>query len=210
MISPRRLAACAVILLAAPALAQTPSSEGGDQPVTPAALAAEAAAAFGPALDEAAPAFTALNGAGVEQSLSQLTAEQGLVLYFNRSLDWCPICVRQTLELDAAADAFAQAGWAVAVLTYDTVDTLAEVKDRRGLGVTVLSDPDSVIIDAFGVRDPIYADPDHLAYGVPYPIAFAIRSDGTIAGKYWHEAGLGQERGYAVRVSAEDVLADLD
>lgn len=76
--------------------------------------------------------------------------------------------------------------------------------------MTLLSDSDSAVIDAFDIRDPIYADPDHIAHGVPYPIAFAIGPDGRVVGKYWHEAGLGEQRGYAVRVTAQDVLADLD
>ena len=177
---------------------------------SPAAAAASAAEAFGPAVGADAPAFSLSDSTGAERALSDLAGRSGLVLYFNRSLDWCPICLRQTVELNGAVDAFNAAGWGVAVLTYDPVDTLARVKDQRGLEMTLLSDPESAVIDAFDVRDPIYADPDHIAHGVPYPIAFAINPDGVVVGKYWHEAGLGDERGYAVRVSAEDVLADLD
>lgn len=194
------LAAAALAVSAAPALAQ----DG------PAAQASAAAETFGPAVGQGAPAFSLPDSAGDMRTLAELAGPQGLVLYFNRSLDWCPICLRQTIELNEAVEAFQAAGWGVAVLTYDPVETLARVKDQRALEVTLLSDADSAVIDAFDVRDPIYADPEHIAHGVPYPIAFAIRPDGTIAGKYWHEAGLGQQRGYAVRVSAEDVLADLD
>lgn len=171
--------------------------------------AAEAAADFGPNVGESAPAIRARDSAGDARSLSDLAGPQGLVVYFNRSLDWCPICLRQTLELNEAAGAFRAAGWDVAVLTYDTSETLARIKDQRGLSLTLLSDPDSAVIDAFDVRDPIYADPGHMAHGVPYPVAFAIRPNGEIVGKYWHEAGLGQQRGYAARVSAGEVLADL-
>ncbi len=176
----------------------------------PAAQASAAAEAFGPAVGEAAPAFSLPDSSGDMRTLAELAGPRGLVLYFNRSLDWCPICLRQTIELNEAVEAFQAAGWGVAVLTYDPVETLARVKDQRELTMTLLSDTDSAVIDAFDVRDPIYPDPGHIAHGVPYPIAFAIRPNGTIAGKYWHEAGLGQQRGYAVRVTARDVLADLD
>jgi peroxiredoxin len=176
----------------------------------PAALSAAAAESFGPAVGETAPGFTLPDAAGQARSLEDLAGARGLVLYMNRSLDWCPICLRQTLELNEAVEAFNGAGWGVAVLTYDPVETLARIKDQRGLDMTLLSDADSAVIDAFDVRDPIYADPSHIAHGVPYPIAFAIGADGVIAGKYWHEAGLGDQRGYAVRVSAGDVLADLN
>lgn len=175
----------------------------------PAAAASEAAAEFGPAVGTAAPAFSVIDAAGAERTLADLSGPQGVVIYFNRSLDWCPICLRQTLEVEADLAAFADSGWRVAILTYDSQDTLARVADQRALSVTLLADEDSAVIDAFDVRDPIYADPDHMAHGVPYPIAFAIRADGTIAGKYWHEAGLGDRRGYATRVSTSDVIADL-
>lgn len=172
--------------------------------------ASEAAEAFGPAVGEAAPGFTLVDSAGAERTLANLSGSEGVLIYFNRSLDWCPICLRQTLEANAIVDQFEAAGWNVAVLTYDSADTLATVKERRELDLILLSDPESAVIDAYGVRDPIYADPDHMAHGVPYPIAFAIASDGEIVGKYWHEAGLGERRGYATRVTAEDVLADLN
>ena len=193
------LAAC-LALGAAPAFAQD----------APARVAASAAEAFGPALGETAPAFALSDSTGASRTLSDLAGPSGLVIYFNRSLDWCPICLRQTLELNEAVEAFNAAGWGVAVLTYDPVDTLARIKDQRGLEMALLSDPESQVIDAFDVRDPIYADPEHIAHGVPYPIAFALAPDGRVVGKYWHEAGLGDQRGYAVRISAEDVLADLD
>ncbi len=173
----------------------------------PAQAAAEAAEAFGPRVGDPAPALSVVDAEGDTRSLESLMGAGGVVLYFNRSLDWCPICLRQTLELDAHVDAFEEAGWPVAVLTYDPAETLAQVADRRGLTMTLLSDEGSETIDAFGVRDPIYADPDHLAHGVPYPITFVIDRDGVVVAKFWHEAGLGQDRGYATRISAEDVLA---
>lgn len=179
------------------------------QAQNPAQAAAEAAAAFGPAIGDRAPELDVVDADGNARTLDSLMGERGLVLYFNRSLDWCPICLRQTLELDASVDAFAEAGWSVAVLTYDPAAVLAQVADRRGLSMTLLSDEGSETIDAYGVRDPIYADPDHLAHGVPYPITFVIDRDGVVVAKFWHEAGLGQARGYATRISAEDVLAEI-
>lgn len=171
--------------------------------------AMEAATAFGPAVGAEVPAFSVTDASGAPRSLQDLAGPEGTVIYFNRSLEWCPICLRQTLEIEAAIDSFEAAGWGVAVLTYDSEATLARVADQRQLAVTLLADEGSIVIDAFEVRDPIYADPDHMAHGVPYPIAFAIRTDGTVAAKFWHEAGLGQRRGYATRVSTEDVIAVL-
>ena len=187
-------------------LALTPSAQIA-WAQSPTDAAADAASSFGVAVGERAPALDVVDASGAARSLESLMGERGAVIYFNRSLDWCPICLRQTLELEEYVEAFAEAGWPVAVLTYDPVETLAQAADRRGLTMTLLSDEGSETIDAFGVRDPIYADPDHLAHGVPYPITFVIDRDGVVVAKFWHEAGLGQQRGYATRISAEDVLA---
>lgn len=171
--------------------------------------AAEAAEGLGPAVGSRAPVtrFETLDGAA---SLAELSGPNGVVIYFNRSLDWCPICLRQALEVDQARDRFEAAGWRAAVLTYDDADTLALAARRRGIETTLIPDPEIAVIDAFGLRDPIYTDPDHMAHGVPYPIAFAIHPDGLIVGKFWHEAGLGADGGYAARVTVDDVLAALD
>lgn len=172
--------------------------------------AADAAADLGPAIGARAPVTTFNTAAGDRVDLAALSGPNGVVIYFNRSLDWCPICLRQALEVNAALEQFDAAGWGAAIVTYDDAETLARVADRRGLEMALIPDPEITVIDAFDVRDPIYADPGHMAHGVPYPIAFAIRRDGRIAAKFWHEAGLGEERGYATRVTVEDVLGALD
>ncbi|MCC5997190.1 MAG: redoxin domain-containing protein [Oceanicaulis sp.] len=176
----------------------------------PVALSREAAAEFGPAIGARAPDFALPDAHGETRTLADIAGPNGAVIYFNRSLDWCPICLVQTIELQAAAEAFEAAGWGLAVLTYDSPDALARAADRRELTLTLLSDEDSAVIDAFDVRDPIYADPRHRAHGVPYPVAIAIRRNGIVAAKFWHEGGLGAERGFSVRVSTEDVLAALN
>ena len=184
-------------------------SISGAHAQSPTDAATEAASEFGPAVGSIAPEFAITDATGQVRTLANLSGENGVVIYFNRSLDWCPICLRQALEVDAAQEAFEAAGWGVALLTYDSSQTLARVADQRELTLTLLGDEAIEVIDAFDVRDPIYADPDHMAHGVPYPIAFAIRPDGEIVGKFWHEAGLGQRRGYATRISADDVIAAL-
>jgi len=202
----RKLACALVVSLAAPA---APAAFAAADP-DPADLSREAAAAFGPAVGAQAPDFALPDASGQTRTLADIAGPNGAVIYFNRSLDWCPICIAQTIELQASAEAFEAAGWALAVLTYDNVETLAAAAERRELTMTLLSDEDSAVIDAFDVRNPIYAEPRHRAHGVPYPVAIAIRRDGSVAGKFWHEGGLGSDRGYAVRVSAQEVLAALD
>ncbi len=199
----RKLACALAFLLAAPA-----SFAAADP--DPVALSREAAAGFGPAVGAQAPDFALLDAGSATRTLADIAGPRGVVIFFNRSLDWCPICIAQTIELQGAAEAFEAAGWGLAVLTYDNTEALARAAERRELTLTLLSDQDSAVIDAFGVRDPIYAEPRHRAHGVPYPVAVAIGRDGVVAGKFWHEGGLGADRGYSVRVSAQAILSALD
>ncbi len=192
--------AAGLLALAPAAFAQAPALDA----------ARDAAAPFGPAVGETAPALSLSDAGGETRTLEELAGENGLVLYFNRSLDWCPICLRQTLEIDAERAGFEAKGYEVAIVTYDSIEALAEASRRREISLTLLSDEGSALIDAYGIRDPIYADPDHRAHGVPYPITFVLSPEGEVKAKFWHEAGLGDQRGYAVRVTVEDVLAGLD
>ncbi|WP_421789990.1 peroxiredoxin family protein [Hyphobacterium sp.] len=171
--------------------------------------ATEAAAQFGLEVGSAAPDISLTNAAGETVTLADLAGERGTVIYFNRSVDWCPFCQVQTMEIDTFARYFDERGYGVAVITYDEVDELAAFAERRRVSLPLLSDPQSALVDAFDIRDPNYTDPEHYAYGVPYPITFVINTDGIITAKYWHEPGYGEMRGYAERISVADVLMSL-
>ena len=165
---------------------------------------------FGPAIGSTIPQSPVRLADGSATELRALAGENGLVVYFNRSLSWCPVCIAQTIEIDAAQERFSERGFAVAVLTYDTPETLTGAALRHELDIALVSDEGSAVINAFGVADPVYADPDHRAHGVPYPVAFVISPDGEVLGRFLHAQGLGEQRGYAVRVSVDDVIAGLD
>ncbi|HAQ34888.1 MAG: hypothetical protein CMF74_17390 [Maricaulis sp.] len=168
--------------------------------------AQERAEGFGLAAGQSFPDMSVTDASGEERRLSDLTGENGLVLYFNRSIDWCPYCQTQVIDVNGAADAFAERGFEVAVITYDP----AEYADWRDITINLLSDPDSALIDAFDVRDPLYTDPGHFAYGVPYPITYVIGADGVIIAKLWHEAGYGADGGYRERITTDDILEVID
>ena len=71
-------------------------------------------------------------------------------------------------------------------MTYDPVGTLADFATRRAIGFTMLSDPGSKIIRAFGVLNDRY--PGH---AVAHPIIFAIDAKGVVrhrfSGKHYRE-----------------------
>ena len=169
-----------------------------------------AAAGLGPAIGSLAPDIRLLDANGTERTLADLAGENGSVVFFNRSLDWCPYCQRQALEVEDAADAFDARGYGLVFITYDPVDDLAMFSERQGVSIVLLSDENSATIDAFELRDPMYSDPDHYAYGVPYPIAFVLNTDGIVQAKFWHEPGFGQDGGYQIRIDVNDVLNAID
>jgi len=172
--------------------------------------ASSAAEIIGLPIGSQVPSISLQNAAGQEQAWADLSGENGVVVYFNRSLDWCPFCQVQVMEVNAAAGRFEAEGYGVVVITYDPVETLHMFSDERMIDIPLLSDPDSSLVDAFDIRDPVYADPESMAYGVPYPITFVISSDGVITGKYWHEPGFGERRGYRERITVDDVIGALD
>lgn len=180
-------------LLAGPALAQEASSTD-----------------LGPAIGAPVPHdFMVPNQYGEVNGLSDLSGHSGAVVVFVRSADWCPVCKAQLVDLSDNFDAFVARGYSVVSVSTDTGDKLARFQDRRDIRFTMLADPDSDIVRAFGVVDPKFGE-GHRAHGVPYPIAFVVNGDGVIVDKFYHATGYGQNGGYRTRVATGDVLAGLD
>ncbi len=157
----------------------------------------------GPDVGEAIPAnFTARNLQGRAMQLADLTGENGLVLVFNRSADWCGYCQAQMVSLrDIRAD-LEQRGYALATISYDAPDVLAEFAGRENIEYAMLSDEGSTMIDAFELRDPQYSE-DSFAYGVPRPAIFVIAPDGTVQAKM-------VESDYRIRPENSDIVAAVD
>jgi alkyl hydroperoxide reductase subunit AhpC len=83
----------------------------------------------------------------------------------------CPSCKGALLDLNSQAEIFRKRGFGVAALTYDTVAVLAHFADRKGIGYSLLSDPESAAIRAFGLlNDNI--EPGSPAYGIAFPGMF--------------------------------------
>lgn len=92
---------------------------------------------------------------------------------------------------------FRALGYQVASLTYDRVDKLADFVIRRTIGFTMLSDPRSTIIRAFGVLHDAY--PGH---AIAHPIIFVIDAKGIIRHRF-------SGKHYSTRTDIELVLKTL-
>ena len=102
------------------------------------------------------------------------------------------------MELEGQVDALRTRGLAVAAVSYDSAGTLKEFAERRGIRFPLLADPDSAVIDRFGLRNPEYPAGD-LAHGVPYPGTFVTDASGVVRDRFF-------EKTYAERRTAASIL----
>ncbi len=179
----KTIVAAAALMFAAPvALAEKP---------TP----AEISKSSGPVIGELAPAFSAMTSAGVAVDLAAISGANGAVIVFSRSLDWCPYCKKQALELEGVTDKLAAAGWPLSLITYDSPETLNAYGTKKNLTYTLLSDTDSAMINAFNLRN-TDVTPGSRFDGIPYPAIVFISADGIVR-------GVQKEEGYKTRPPSE-------
>jgi len=76
----------------------------------------------------------------------------------------------------------AQRGYSLAALSYDSPEILTGFAAKTGIGYTLLSDQKSVMIDAFGLRDPNYAAGSY-AFGVPKASILLVDTKGVLRWK---------------------------
>ena len=167
-------------------------------------LAPVVAAAFdiGPAVGSKVPAISATDLAGAPTSVAKLSGKEGTVLVFFRSARWCPYCQKQLIGLRDAQAPLEARGYKLVALSYDSAEALTTFATKRQIGYTFLSDPGSVTIDAFKLRDPQYKE-GSFAYGVPMPAIFVISPKGVVRAKL-------AEEGYQKRPPVEAILAAVD
>jgi peroxiredoxin len=101
-----------------------------------------------------APAITLNDQDGKVQTLRSLSGPHGLLILFSRSADWCALCKSQLINLESARHNFEAKGIHVASVTYDSPGILKAFAARRDIHFKLLSDPDSRLFEAFGVRNP--------------------------------------------------------
>ena len=144
-----------------------------------------------------APDFSAVTAAGDSVDFAAISGENGAVIVFSRSLDWCPYCKAQALELETVTAELAEAGWTMNIITYDSPEILAEFRDEHGLSYNVLSDTGSAMIDAYGLRNTEVKAGSRFD-GIPHPAIVYIKADGEVA-------GVQKEDGYVDRPPTEGI-----
>lgn len=158
-----------------------------------------AEAPFGPKVGTPAPLVEALKDqSGRPRQLQDLAGPKGVVLMFFRTTDWCPYCQVQLMDMNAGAAAIEEQGYKIVGVSYDDPSVAMAFTQRRKITYTLLSDPKSVAIDRWKLRDPQYAAGSR-AFGVPRPVIFVIDRKGVI------RASLAEET-YKTRPPVAEVL----
>jgi peroxiredoxin len=146
--------------------------------------------------------FAAVDKTGAPATFASLKGQKGLVLMFFRSAKWCPYCQKQLIDMKAAQAPLEQRGYRLAAISYDDPSVLTLFSAKQGVGYTLLSDKNSVMIDTFKLRDPQYKG-NAMADGVPYPAIFIVDDKGVIRAKLAEES-------YKVRPPVEAVISAVD
>ncbi|MAI91655.1 peroxiredoxin family protein [Ponticaulis sp.] len=181
-------------LLAASALALTaPFAFAQSMP-----MADEVPAHIGPAVGDTFPDFAAVSSDGTPVTLAELSAANGVVMVFSRSLDWCPFCQAQSIDLKDAETPLSGMGWNLNLITYDAPDVLAAYGVEHEIPYELLSDTGSAMIDEFGLRNTEV--PAGSRYdGIPHPAIIFLSPEGEVLSML-------REEGFQTRPPVELIL----
>lgn len=100
---------------------------------------------------ERAPDFTLCDHTGRPRSLSALLSDGPVVLFFF-PLASSPICTAQACHFRDLSNKFAEVGAQRVGISTDTVDRQAHFAQQRSFDYPLLSDPDGIVCELFGMR----------------------------------------------------------
>ncbi len=130
---------------------------------------------------------------------------EGATIVFVRSVDWCPFCKTQVMELAEQAEAFDSEGRPLIFVSYDTAEKQMVFAKRRDIDEPFISDEGSALIKAFGILNEDHA-PGSRAYGIPHPAIFVIDEAGNVQAKLYEEDYVTNSRSYSNRPATDVVL----
>jgi peroxiredoxin Q/BCP len=96
---------------------------------------------------DAAPDFTLTNDAGEPVTLS---AQTGKVIVYFYPAAMTPGCTKQACDFSDSIDRLQAEGYTVLGISPDKPEKLAKFRERDGLTITLLSDPDKEVLSAWG------------------------------------------------------------
>lgn len=97
---------------------------------------------------DTAPDFTLVDDAGAEVSLSDFRGRKVIVYFYPAAMT--PGCTKQACDFTDSLDSLKAAGFEVLGISPDKPEKLARFRERDGLTITLLSDPDKSVLQAYG------------------------------------------------------------
>lgn len=153
----------------------------------------------GPAIGSRFPGIHASYGGETVRLLTPFAGPAGTVLVASRSLEWCPYCMKQMLQLQQHKAEFDAAGIGLVAITYDDPEIQQAFAGQHGIAIPLLSDVDAMSFKTLGILNEQYT-PDDPQYGIPHPGMIVIDPEGKVVGKLFVEA-------YSSRVDSAASLA---
>ena len=159
----------------------------------------------GPALGSRFPGLRARYQGREITLVEEFAGENGTVLIASRSLDWCPYCKRQMIQLQEHRAAYEAAGIGMVAITYDAPQLQQLFIDKFAITIPVLSDVDALSFKTLGILNEQYQEGDS-QYGIPHPGIIVINSQGVVVGKLFLEAYSSRVDSAAALVFAQKAL----
>lgn len=153
----------------------------------------------GPALGSRFPGLRARYQGREIALIEEFAGVNGTVVVASRSLDWCPYCMRQMIQLQANSAGFTAAGIGLVAITYDSPQLQQVFIDKFGITIPVLSDNNGLSFRTLGILNDQY-QPGDRQFGIPHPGMIVVDPAGVVVGKLFLEA-------YSSRVDSAAALA---
>ena len=99
-----------------------------------------------------APEFTLPDQNGNDVSLSDFAGETVILYFYPAAMT--PGCTTQAVDFSESLGSFTDAGYRVLGCSPDPVDKLAKFAERSNLGFTLLADPETTVLNAYGAWGP--------------------------------------------------------
>lgn len=100
------------------------------------------------AVGDVAPDFTLTSDTGEEVTLSNLRGRRVIVYFYPAAMT--PGCTKQACDFTESLESLRASGFEVIGISPDQPSKLARFRERDGLGIILLSDPDRSTLSAYG------------------------------------------------------------
>jgi len=141
----------------------------------------------GPAVGSNFPGLQATYQGRSITLINEFAGRNGTVFIASRSLDWCPYCMRQMIQLQEYKAGFDAAGIGMVAITYDDPALQQAFIEKFAITIPVLSDVKALSFKTLGILNEEY-QPGDFQYGIPHPGMIVIDPAGKVVGKLFLKA----------------------